>query len=108
MIEVEKEIKARIMEDSWMKPIVDYLRNSKLLEEKNDARKLRLKAARYTLVGEVLFQKSVFGPLLRCVSKEESQTVLQTIHSRVFGNHFGGRSLAYKAITTGYFWPYIM
>ena len=91
-----------------MKLIVDYLKDSKFSKDKNEARKLRLKDARYTLIDEILFRKSFSRPLLRCVSKKESQTILKTIHLGVCGNHFGGRSLAHKAITVGYFCPYMM
>ena len=34
----------------WMKATVDYLKDSRLPENKNDARKSRLKIARYTLI----------------------------------------------------------
>ena len=48
------------------------------------------------------------GPLLRCLTENEAIEVLNTIHSGVCGNHSGGRSLAHKAITARYFWPYMM
>ena len=67
-----------------------------------------MKAATLTIVVGLLFKKSFFGPLLRCVSKSEANEVLSAIHSGVCGNHSGGRSLAHKAITAGYFWPYMM
>ena len=91
-----------------MDPIIDYLQDSKLPKDKNKARKLRLKAIRYTLLEGEVFRKSFSGPLLRFLMKEESQTVLRMIYSRECGNHSGGQSLAYKALTTGYFWPYMM
>ena len=40
--------------------------------------------------------------------KDEAIKVLNTIHSRVFRNHSGGRILAHKAITARYFWLYMM
>ena len=71
MIEAEEEAEVEITTDNWMKPIIDYLKNSRLLlEDKNEARKLRLKATRYTLVDKTLIRKSFSGPLLRCVTKE--------------------------------------
>ena len=87
--------------------IVDYLRNSKEPEDKNQARKLRIKAARYTLLDEVLYKKSFFGPLLQCITRE-SKAILKSIHSGVCGNHSRGQSLAHKALTAIYFWPYMM
>ena len=55
-----------------------------------------------------MYRKSLFGPLLRCLTKNEAIEVLNAIHSGVCGNHSGVRSLAHKAITAGYFWPYMM
>ena len=56
-----------------------------------------MKAATFTLIKGVLYTK-----------KNEAEEVLGTIHSRACENHSGGRSLAHKAITAGYFWPYMM
>ena len=90
-------------ESDWMKEIIDFLQKSILPEDKAKARKTRLKAARYALIRGVLYRKSFSGPLLRCLTKEETVEVLNAIHSGVCGNHSGGRSLAHKAITAGYF-----
>ena len=89
-------------------PVIDYLKNSKEPEDKNQARKLRIKAARYTLLEGGLYKKTFSGPLLRCITKEEFEVVLKSIHSGVCGNHSGGQSLAHKALIVGYFWPYMM
>ena len=40
--------------------------------------------------------------------EREAVEVLDAIHSGVCGNHSRGRSLAHKAITAGYLWPYMM
>ena len=42
----------------WMKEIVDFLQQSILLKDKMKARKIRLKAARYTIMREVLCETS--------------------------------------------------
>ena len=85
-----------------MYPLIDYLKNSGKPEDKSQARKLRIKAARYTLLDEGLNKKSFSGPLLRCITKEEYEVVLKSIHSGVCGNHSGSQSLAHKAMTAGY------
>ena len=43
MIDTEEEEEGEIMKNNWMNPIIDYLQDSKLPEDKNKARKLRLK-----------------------------------------------------------------
>ena len=44
MIEVRREDENSMARECWRKVIVDYLKDSRLLENKNDGRKLRLKA----------------------------------------------------------------
>ena len=87
MIEIEDELKSEASKEDWMDRIVDYLKNCKEPRDKSQAKKLRIKVARYTLLDEVLYKKSFSRPLLRCVTREESEAVLKSIHSRVCGNH---------------------
>ena len=88
---------------NWMKEIMDFLQESILPKDITKAKKIRMKTARYTIMRGVLYRKSFSNPLLRYLTKNESIRVLNTIHSRVCGNHSGGKSLAHKAITVGYF-----
>ena len=44
-------------------------------------------------------------PLLRCVDDEEADYVLREIHEGICGNHSGARTLAFKALRQGFFWP---
>ena len=73
-----------------MDPIVDYLKNCKEPEDKSQARKLRIKAVRYTHLDKVLYKTSFSRPLLRCITREESEAILKSIHSGVCENHSGG------------------
>ena len=50
MVEAKDELRSDLVKESWMDPIVDYLKNSKEPEDKNQASKLQIQAARYTLV----------------------------------------------------------
>ena len=40
-----------------MTPIVAYLRDGRLPEERDEARKLRIKSAMYVLIDEVLYKR---------------------------------------------------
>ena len=40
-----------------MTPIVIYLKDGRLLEDKNETRRLRIKAAKYVLINEVLYKR---------------------------------------------------
>ena len=85
MIEVEDKLEPDVSKESWMDPIIDYLRNSKEPEDKSQARKLRIKVARYTLLDKALSKNSFSKPLLRCVTREESKAILKSIYSGVCG-----------------------
>ena len=44
-------------EGNWMTPIVVYLKDGRLPEDKDEARKLRIKVAKYVLIDEVLYKR---------------------------------------------------
>ena len=45
-------------EENWMTPIVIYLKDGRLPEDKDEARKLMIKAAKYVLIDKVLYKKA--------------------------------------------------
>ena len=92
-------------EENWMTPIVLYLKDGKLLEGKDEARKLRVRAARYFLMDEVLYKRGFSQPYLRFLASDEANYVLQEVHEGACGNHLGARSLIHKVIRVGYYWP---
>ena len=57
-------------DENWMIPIVSYLKDGKLPEEKDEARKLKVKSARYVLIDEVLYKRGFSQPLLRCLAPD--------------------------------------
>ena len=93
---------------SWMDLIIMYLQHEELPKNKNKARNLWIRAARYALIGNHLYCKSFIGPYMRCLSPEDARRLLEEIHEGICRNHSGGRSLAHKALTAGYYWPYMM
>ena len=92
-------------EENWMTPIVSYLKDEKLPERKDEARKLRVRAAWYFLMDEVLYKRGFSQPYLRCLAPDEATYVLQEVHERTCGNHSGARSLIHKVVRAGYYWP---
>ena len=91
-----------------MDPIIMYLLHGDLPENKNESRNLRIRATRYALIGNHLYRKSFTGPYLRCLAPKNARSLLKEIHEGVCGNHSMGRGLAHKALTAGYYWPYMM
>ena len=104
----ESILMVRAEEDDWTDSIRSYLESGAQPEDKGEARRLRLKAARYSLIEGELFRWSFDGPLLRCVREQDQEYVLQQLHSGVCGSHTGGRSLAHRILSAGYYWPYMM
>ena len=91
---------------SWMDSIIRFLREDILPEERIQADKVRRKATSYWLSEDhKLYKRSFLGPYLLCVHLELTKSLLEELHDRICGSHTGGRSLAYRAITQGYWWP---
>ena len=94
-------------EENWMTPIVIYLKDRRLPKDKDEARKLRIRAAKYVLIDEVLYKWGFSQPYLRCLTPNELNYVLREIHEGACGNHSGVRALVHKVIRAGYYWPTI-
>ncbi|XP_062086355.1 uncharacterized protein LOC133792464 [Humulus lupulus] len=91
--------------ESWVDPIMKYLRDGALLTDKREARRLVYKSAQYTLVDGVFYKRGFFVSLLRCVDEEEAMKVLYEIHEGECGNHASRPSTARKTMRQGYYWP---
>ncbi|GKV31526.1 hypothetical protein SLEP1_g40206 [Rubroshorea leprosula] len=105
-------VKPRVMEistdpdtPSWTDPILSFLRDGIVPEDRQEAMKLRRKASRYTLVDGVLYKRSFSLPLLRCLNPYEVEYALREVHEGVCGSHVGARTLAHKVLRQGYYWP---
>ena len=94
-------------EGNWMAPIISYLKDGSLPEGKDEARRLRVRSARYVLLNEVLYKRGFSQPYLRCLSPNKANYVLREVHEGAYGNHSGARSLIHKVVRVGYYWPTI-
>ncbi|XP_034709724.1 uncharacterized protein LOC117932556 [Vitis riparia] len=89
----------------WAEDIIRYLRIGTLPEEPKQAHKTRVQYARFSLIRGHLYKRSFTGPYLRCLNHSEALYVLAELHEEVCENHSGGRSLAHRAHSQGYYWP---
>ena len=88
---------------SWMDPLILFLKEDTLPEEKSEADKIRRKASRCWLSEDLkLYKRSFSGPYLLCVHPDAIELILEELHEGICGSHTGGRSLSHRAITQGY------
>ena len=93
------------VEPSWMDPIVLFLKDDILPEEKGEADKVRRKAHRFWLFEDQRLYKCYFSrPYLLCVHPEAIEPLLED-YTKGFVSHTGGRSLSHKALTQECWWP---
>ena len=90
-------------DENWMTPIVGYLKEGKLPQGRDEARKLRIKSAKYVLMDEVLYKRRFSQPYLRCLAPDEANYVLREVHEGACGNHSGARSLIHKVVRAEYY-----
>jgi len=86
-----------------MDPIVLFLKDDILPEEKVEADKVRRNAPQFWLSEDQnLYKRSFSGPYLLCIHPEAVEPLLEELHEEICGNHTGGKSLSHKALTQGY------
>ena len=90
-------------EENWMTPIIGYLKEGRLPQGRDEARKLRIKSAKYVLMDEVLYKRGFSQPYLRCLAPDEANYVLREVHEGAYGNHSGARSFVHKVVRAGYY-----
>ncbi|XP_030923207.1 uncharacterized protein LOC115950096 [Quercus lobata] len=95
-------------ENNWTTPLVSYLKNGVLPDEKEATRKLKVQAARFVLMKDVLYKRGFSHPFLRCLGTEEADYAMREIHEGICGNHSEARSLVHKLIRAGYYWPTLL
>ncbi|KAL0445890.1 UNVERIFIED_CONTAM: hypothetical protein Slati_1716900 [Sesamum latifolium] len=93
--------------EDWKTPVVKWLEEGRLPDDRSEATRLKARAVRFLVLGGVLYKKSYTHPLLRCLSEHEGVHVLKEIHSGCCGAHVGTWLLVNKALRAGYFWPNI-
>ncbi|XP_076953885.1 uncharacterized protein LOC143628100 [Bidens hawaiensis] len=91
--------------ESWMTPIFEYLQEGKVPEDKEEERKLRVKALQYEMIEGSLYRKFYLGPSLKCINEEEAEYVIKEIHEGICGMHMGAKMVVARAMRAGYYWP---
>ncbi|XP_071713301.1 uncharacterized protein [Rutidosis leptorrhynchoides] len=82
-----------------------YLETGKLPEDRNEERKIRIKAPSYKMMNGALYRRSFLTPWLRCVGPKQATVIIQEMHEGICGLHAGPRSVVAKIMRLGYYWP---
>ena len=90
IINPQPEIMELMREPSWMDPIIAYMKNEALPEEKTKVHILRLKAACYILYHDKLYIRGYLMPLLKCILPMQAKSIMWDIHEDTCGNHAVG------------------
>ncbi|KAL5539705.1 hypothetical protein UlMin_045788 [Ulmus minor] len=106
-IDKRQQVDAISDKPTWMDPIMAYLRDGTLPQDKFEARRLRYRSPRYYLDKDKLRKRSFSSPSLTCLNEDQAKYVLQEVHEGVCWNHSSGRALAHKVLRQGYYWPTI-
>ena len=86
-----------------MTPIVSFLQDGHLSQDAKEAKKIKKRAARFTILNDTLYKKGFSMPYLKCVDEDEAKYILEEIHEGVYRDHTDPRSLVSKVIRTSYF-----
>ena len=70
---------------SWLTPIMNYLSSGEPLDNRIEAHKVKVQAARFSLVNGQLYKRSLDGPYLTCLTTQQGQYVLVELHEGVSG-----------------------
>ena len=90
-------------ENNWTTSLISYLKNDILPDGKEAAKKLKVQAAQFILMKDVLYKRGFSRPYLRCLGPEEANYVMREVHEGICENHSRSWSLVHKLIRTGYY-----
>jgi ribonuclease HI len=89
---------------SWTQDFIDYIKENKLLDNREEATRIIRRSKNYILVGDNLYRRATSsGVLLKCISREEGKEIIEEIHLGYCGNHTTSRTLVGKTFYTGFY-----
>ncbi|PKA45597.1 hypothetical protein AXF42_Ash010936 [Apostasia shenzhenica] len=101
------EVSSEERSPCWMDRILNYLKSGIQPGSRQEAQKLKLTCAKYTLVDGELYRRSYAKPLTKCLRPDEALKVMEAIHRGECGTHARCRSLVMRILRQGFFWPNI-
>ena len=72
---------------SWITPILHYLSSRELPDNRVEAHKIQVQAARFSLINGQLYKRSLDGPYLKCLTPQHGHYILVELHEGICRNH---------------------
>ena len=88
---------------SWLTLIMHYLSSGGLSDNRIEAHKIHVQAARFSLMNGQLYKRYLDGPYLKCLTTNQGHYVLAELHEGICKNHPGNETLSHRAHTQGYY-----
>ncbi|XP_010474084.2 PREDICTED: uncharacterized protein LOC104753544 [Camelina sativa] len=92
----------------WQVEIRSHLADGDMPTNKWAKRRLKAKAAHYTLMKDHLLRWTASGALLLCIHGDDTERVMIETLEEAGGNHSGGRALALRIKKHGHYLPTMM
>ncbi|XP_071688012.1 uncharacterized protein [Rutidosis leptorrhynchoides] len=86
---------------NWMSPIIENLPNNILLEDKDEARLVRIRSPMYTIENGILYRNTYYGTLMHCVGPTEAEVIIEEVHSGSCALHSGYKTIASNIFLLG-------
>ena len=87
----------------WMREVRELLRRCEAGEEVKPIERRRV--LRFVVIEEDLYKRGFTAPLLKCLSGEEAEYVMNEVHNGLCGMHTGRRTMKARILQAGYYWP---
>ena len=69
--------------NSWMTSIVYFHQDGHLPQNAEEAKKIKKRADRFTILNDTLFKRGFSMPYLKCVDEEKAKCILEEIHEGI-------------------------
>ena len=90
----------------WRIPFIRYLTDGSGYTDRTENERLMRRSKQYLLVDGKLWRKNAKEEILmKCITREDGEHLLDQIHSGSCGNHAASRTLVGKAFRAGFYWP---
>ena len=90
----------------WRVPFIKYLTDGSGYTDQTENERLMRRSKQYLLIDGKLWRKNAKEEILmKCITQEDGERLLDKIHSGSCGNHAASRTLVGKAFRAGFYWP---